>query len=102
VYSSTPSQTRSLLPIGHRAWYRATSSSVQGGESAALRLCWAHYQIDPFDRVKLAEVNAALAATYGYCVIIDGHTLRRAPVQSYCNDPLNSSEVHFASVPGDL
>jgi hypothetical protein len=47
----------------------------------------ADYQIDPFDLEQLAEVNAAMASTYGYCVLIEGHTIHPADIQAYCNNP---------------
>src|SRR5262245_29795619 len=61
----------------------------------------ADYQFDPLDRLKLAEVNSALAPNYGYCAIIDKHTLRRATVQAYCNNPLKFSETQYESASGD-
>ena len=74
---------------------------VKPGDATAPTIL-ADYQIDPFDRVKLAEVNAAMAATYGYCAVIDFHTLRRTNIQSYCNNPLNAPENRLASVVGDV
>jgi hypothetical protein len=55
----------------------------------------ADYALDPFDRIKLAEVNAALAGTYGYCAIIDGRTVQGPDIQSYCNSPLNYARNHY-------
>lgn len=47
----------------------------------------ADFMVDPFDRTRLAEINAVLTGVYGYCVIIEGHTVGNENVQSYCNAP---------------
>lgn len=47
----------------------------------------ADYDLDPFDRAGLADINTVLASTYGYCLVIDGHTLDLRGVQNYCSNP---------------
>lgn len=48
----------------------------------------AEYSIDPFDRDKLAVVNATLGPTYGYCIVVNGYTVHPDDVQAYCDNPL--------------
>lgn len=62
----------------------------------------ADYTFDPFNRLKLAEVNAVMAGVYGYCAIIDGHTLDVRDIQSYCNAPLRYTQRRHPLGPGDL
>jgi hypothetical protein len=59
------------------------STKIKSGTDFIL----ADYKFDPFDRQQLAEVNAALAPTYGYCVIVEDHTIDPDHYQAYCNNP---------------
>lgn len=71
------------------------STKIRRGEDVIL----AEYQVDPFDREQLAELNRALAVAYGYCVIIDGHTVHPKDSQAYCNNPRGLGPAEPPSTP---
>jgi hypothetical protein len=71
------------------------SAKIKSGSDFIL----AEYKFDPFDRERLAEINATMAPTYGYCVVVEGHTVHPDSVEAYCANPRGGSRRSSGSQP---
>ncbi|MFN3170704.1 MAG: hypothetical protein ACE37E_08425 [Hyphomicrobiales bacterium] len=55
----------------------------------------ASHEVDPFDPVEMAQVNAAIRQ-YGFCIIFDAYSFdpRHVSADSYCDNPIHQESRH--------